>query len=46
MHFVRLLAVWLQGAQSARDNHFLAFNFDKYSSILIFFLTDSAINLS
>jgi len=47
VHFLRLLAEWWPGAQSARDNHVLAGNFAKYSQILMLFsLTDSAINLS
>jgi len=37
VHFLRLLAVWWPGAQSARDNQVLACNFAKYSPILIFF---------
>jgi len=32
-HFLRLLAVWWQGVQSARDNHVLACNFAEYSPI-------------
>jgi len=31
------LAVWWPGAQSAQDNHLLAFNYVKYSPISIFF---------
>jgi len=37
IHFLRLLAVFWSGAQSARDNHVLACNFAKYSPILIVF---------
>ena len=33
VHFLRLLAVCWPGAQSARDNHVLACNLAKYSSI-------------
>ena len=44
--FVRLIAVWWSGTQSARDNHLLACNFAKYSPILFFSsLTDSTINV-
>ena len=34
-HFLRLLAVWWPGAQSAQDNHALACNYAKYSPILM-----------
>ena len=44
VHFLRLLAVWWPGAQSARDNHVLAGNFAKYSQILMFFFTDRLSN--
>jgi len=37
MHFLRLLALCWPGPQSAWDNHVLACNFAKYSSILFFF---------
>jgi len=37
LQFLRLLAVFRSGAQSARDNHVLACNFAKYSPILIVF---------
>jgi len=46
MHFLRLLAAWWTGAQSARDNYLLICNFTKYSPINIFSLTDLATNLS
>ena len=36
-HFLRLLAVWWPGAQSAQDNHALACNYAKYSPILMSF---------
>ena len=45
VHFLRLLAVCWPSTQSARDNYVLAGNFAKYSTIVIFVLTDSAINL-
>jgi len=45
-HFLRLVAVWWPGTQSARDSHRVACNFDKYASIYEkFSLADSAINL-
>jgi len=34
VHFLRLLAMWWPGAQSARDNHLADCNFAKYSLIL------------
>jgi len=34
---LRLPAVWWSGAQSARGNHLPAYNFAKYSPILIVF---------
>ena len=34
MHFLRLLAAWLPGTQTARNNHLLACNFAKYLPIL------------
>ena len=37
MHFARLANTLLKDEESARDNHVLACNFAKYSSILIFF---------
>jgi len=37
MHFVRLANKLLKDEESARDNHVLACNFAKYSSILKFF---------
>ena len=46
VHFLRLSAVCWPGALSARDNHVLACNFAKYSPILFFSPTDSAMNLS
>ena len=46
MHFLRLLAVWWPGAQSARDNYLLACNFTKYSSILSSFFTAKLSNKS
>jgi len=30
VHFLRLLAVWWPGTESARDNHLFACNFAKY----------------
>jgi len=45
MHFARLTNTLLKDEETARDNHALACNFDKYSKN-IFSLTDSAINLS
>jgi len=39
VHFLRLLAVWWPRAQSAPNNHLLACNFAKYSSILNNFVT-------
>ena len=46
MHFARLANTLLKDEESARDNHVYACNFAKYSPILFFSLTDSAINLS
>ena len=46
VHFLCLLAVCWPSAQSARDNHVLACNFAKYSPIINFSLSDSAINLA
>ena len=37
MHFARLANALLKDKESARDNHVLAFNFAKYSQILIVF---------
>jgi len=37
MHFAFLAATLLKDEESARDNHVLAYNFAKYSPILIFF---------
>ena len=37
MHFARLANTLLKVKESARDNHVLAFNFAKYSQILIVF---------
>jgi len=37
VHFVRLANALLKDGESARNNHVLACNFTKYSSILIFF---------
>jgi len=34
VHFLRLLAMWWPGTQSARDNHLADCNFAKYSLIL------------
>jgi len=47
MHFAHLANTLLKD-ESARDNHFFACNFAKYSPILklFFSLSDSAINLS
>ena len=36
----------LKDEESARDNHVLAYNFAKYSPILTFSLSDSAITIS
>jgi len=41
MHFLRLLAVWWPGTQSARNNYLLACKFAKYSPI---FFTDRLSN--
>ena len=46
MHFARLANTLLKDEESARDNHVLACNFAKYSSIFNFFHSDSATNLS
>jgi len=46
MHFARLANTLLKDEESARDNHVYACNFAKYSPILFFSLTYSAINLS
>ena len=37
MHFARLANMLLKDEESARDNHVFACNYAKYSSILIFF---------
>jgi len=37
MHFARLANALLKDKESARDNHVLAYNFAKYSQILIVF---------
>jgi len=42
----RLANTLLKDEESARDNHVFACNFAKYSPILIFLLSDSAINHS
>jgi len=46
MHFARLANTLLKDEESARDNHIHACKFAKYSPILIFFHSDSEINLS
>jgi len=46
MHFARLANTLLKDGESARDNHVLACNYARYSPIVIFFHSDSAINLS
>ena len=47
MHFLRLLAAWWPGTQTARNNHLLACNFAKYLPIFkSFSLADSAVNIS
>jgi len=47
MHIARLANTLLKDGESAQDNHVLACNSAKYSSIFKkFSLTDSAINLS
>jgi len=45
MHFARLANKLLKDEESARDNHIFDCNFAKYSTILIFLLSDSPINL-
>ena len=45
VHFLRLLAVCWPGAQSAWDNHAVACNVAKYSQILIFFHSQTFLNL-
>ena len=39
MHFLRLLAAWWPGTQTARNNHLLACNFAKYLPIFLIFFT-------
>jgi len=46
VHFLRLLAVWWPGAQSALDNYLLACNFAKFYRIWNKLLIDSRINIS
>ena len=43
MHFARMTITLLKDEESARDNHVLACNFAKYSSI-VFFFTDRLSN--
>ena len=45
MHFARLANTLLKDDESARDSHVFDCNFAKYSPILMFSLSDSAINL-
>ena len=45
VHFLRFLAVWWSGTQSARDNHLIAWNPAKHSPFKKIFTTDSLATL-